>query len=331
MTTPSASRPPLPAQPGLNERSWLLAAHALEQAGELRIESITRPGGGRVLDFGIEARGGLQAGLRLAELCLAGLGQVRLESQTLAGQTWPAVTTTTDCPLEACLYSQYAGWQISAGEFFGMGSGAMRAAAAVENLFTEFVFRESPPHCVGVLETAALPADEVFEFISRKTQVPAGKTVLAVAPTASLAGTLQVVARSVETALHRLHELQFDLGRIVSGFGTAPLPPVAKNDLAAIGRTNDAILYGGKVVLWVTGGDDDVREVGEQVPSSASPASGKPFLDIFEEAGRDFYAIDPALFSPAEIVFQNIETGRSFRFGELREDLVARSFGLATA
>ena len=40
-----------------------------------------------------------------------------------------------------------------------------------------------------------------------------------------------MVARSVETALHKLHELKFDLNQIVSAFGTAPLPPVATKDL----------------------------------------------------------------------------------------------------
>src|SRR5258707_175506 len=56
-----------------------------------------------------------------------------------------------------------------------------------------------------------------------------------VAPPASIAGSLQVGARSAETALHKLHELGFALGRLVWAQGIAPLPPVAKDDLAAIG------------------------------------------------------------------------------------------------
>ncbi|MCA9113564.1 MAG: methenyltetrahydromethanopterin cyclohydrolase [Planctomycetaceae bacterium] len=315
----------------MNDRAWELATALREQAEDLRIAPVSLPGGGQILDFGVQARGGLKAGLRLAELCLSGLGEVRLESRQLGGRTWPAIATTTDAPLPACLLSQYAGWQIARGSFFGMGSGPMRAAAATEELFGQLNYQESPANCVGVLEAAALPDESVFEFLTEKTGVPAASTVLAVARTASLAGTVQVVARSVETALHQLHELEFDLSRIVSGYGTAPLPPVAHNDLTAIGRTNDAILYGGTVVLWVTGDDTSLKETGSRVPSSASPASGKPFLEIFEAAGRDFYAIDPALFSPAEVIFQNIETGHTFRFGELREDLLAVSFGLSPA
>ncbi len=149
---------------------------------------------------------------------------------------------------------------------------------------------------------------------------------LLVAPTASVAGGLQVVARSVETALHKLHELKFDVRRVVSAFGTAPLPPVAKNDLAAIGRTNDAILYGARVVLYVTGDDDTLRDIGPRVPSSSSADHGEPFANIFARYDYDFYKVDPHLFSPAEIVFQNVESGRAFAFGKVEPGVLSRSF-----
>jgi methenyltetrahydromethanopterin cyclohydrolase len=149
---------------------------------------------------------------------------------------------------------------------------------------------------------------------------------LLVAPTASLAGCVQVVARSVETALHKLHGLGFDLTRVVSAFGSAPLPPVAKDDLAAIGRTNDSILYGARVVLFVTGDDASIAEIGPRVPSSSSKDHGEPFAAIFARYHNDFYAVDPHLFSPAEVVFQNIETGRSFAFGRVDHEVLTRSF-----
>src|SRR6202008_1102498 len=103
------------------------------------------------------------------------------------------------------------------------------------------------------------------------------KLTLLAAPAASLAGNLQVVARSLETALHKLHELHFDLGQVVCGLGTAPLPPVPNEELSAIGRTNDAILYGGRVVLWVQADDGQLAEIGPKVPSSASADYGAPF------------------------------------------------------
>ena len=150
-----------------------------------------------------------------------------------------------------------------------------------------------------------------------------------VARTSSLAGNLQVVARSIETALHKLLELEFDVKRIIGGMGSAPLPPVAADDLTGIGRTNDAILYGAQVTLWVKGDDASLAEIGPKVPSSASESFGKPFLQIFEEAGRDFYRVDRLLFSPAEIVFQNVDTGGVHCFGKHRHPGVAHVVRIA--
>jgi methenyltetrahydromethanopterin cyclohydrolase len=106
----------------------------------------------------------------------------------------------------------------------------------------------------------------------------------------------------------------------------APLPPIAADDLAGIGRTNDAVLYGGQVTLWVRDNDARLAEIGPRVPSSASPDFGEPFAAIFERAGRDFYKIDPMLFSPAVVTLVNQSTGKSHHFGQLRPDVLARSF-----
>lgn len=286
------------------------------------------PSGACVLDFGVETPGSLQAGLLLARLCMAGLGDVSLTPSLIEGIGFPSVQVQTDHPVEACLQSQYAGWRVSVDNYFGMGSGPMRAAAAREELFEKLPWDESPDAVLGILEASALPDNTVVEYVAERCGVEPEGVTLAVAPTASLAGTIQIVARSVETSLHKLFELGFDVRRIKSGFGTAPLPPVAKDDLAGIGRTNDAILYGGRVTLWVTGDDDSLTEIGPRVPASSAEGYGKPFLDIFREADHDFYKIDPMLFSPAEIVFHNIETGSAFRFGETAPSILRESFGI---
>jgi methenyltetrahydromethanopterin cyclohydrolase len=202
----------------------------------------------------------------------------------------------------------------------------MRAAAGKEPIFDKIGHREQAEVAVGVLETRKVPTPEVFARIAEACRVSPSNLKLLAAPTASLAGCVQVVARSVETALHKLSELDFDLSRIESAHGTAPLPPVAKNDLAAIGRTNDAILYGARVVLYVTGDDASLEELGPKVPSTSSRDHGEPFASIFARYDNDFYAVDPHLFSPAEVVFQNIETGRVHAFGRLEPEVLARSF-----
>lgn len=226
--------------------------------------------------------------------------------------------------------AQYAGWEIKGDDYFAMGSGPMRAAAAREPLFEHLGYRESPDACVGVLEASALPGDDVAATIAEKCGVPPAALTLLVASTRSLAGTVQVVARSVETAMHKLHELGADLTAIESGWGCAPLPPPAADDLAAIGRTNDAILYGGSVTLHLRGDDDALAELAAELPSNASRDYGRPFAEVLAAHGGDFYQVDPLLFSPAQVTLINLTTGRTFRGGELNAEVLARSFGEAS-
>ena len=311
----------------LNARALRVVERLSGMLDERRVAEHASEGGGRWFDCGIEARGGLLAGLELATICLAGLAEVAIVPGEVGGRPASMVQVTTDHPVEACLGSQYAGWAVSEGKFFAMGSGPMRAAYAHEPLFAELGLAERPGSVVGVFEGRKPPTPEVFAKVAAACRVDPSEVTLLIAPTASLAGGLQVVARSVETALHKLHELKFDLRRVVSAHGVAPLPPVAKNDLAAIGRTNDAILYGARVILYVTGDDASLEEVGPKVPSSASKDHGEPFAAIFARYNHDFYAVDPHLFSPAEVCFQNVETGRVFCYRtDGPTDVLARSF-----
>jgi len=330
---------------GLNEAGYAIAEQIAARSAELAVAT-ERRGGALVLDCGVRAAGSDEAGLAMARAALGGAGEVRLsppgagaapravrdpeagdaDVAAWPGCPWPTVAVASDQPVAACLAAQYAGWKVAEDDYFAMASGPIRAAIGREPLFDTIGLREAAPVAVGLLESGRLPPAEVCRELARAAGVAPEQVCLLVARTASPAGTLQVVARSLETALHKLHDLGFDLGRIRSGSGTAPLPPVAADDLTAIGRTNDAILYGGSVVLEVTGEDASLAVIGPRAVSRGSPAFGSPFLAIFEAAGRDFYAIDPALFAPARLELVNVETGRRHRFGGLEPALVAESF-----
>jgi methenyltetrahydromethanopterin cyclohydrolase len=314
---------PVPNELGLNERAWQLA---MDMAADSVGYKVTPPSSQRAwIDCGVGANrrnSGLENGLQLAEICLAGLGWADLQPYARDGWSGQAVHVHSDHPVAACLASQYAGWQLKTGKFFAMGSGPMRAAARREPIFADLGYYETPERVVGVLETSQEPPDEIYQQIAEACGVTPDQVLLLGASTASLAGTIQVVARSLETALHKLHELKFDLNTVISGFGVAPLPPIAKDDLTAIGWTNDAVLYGGEVTLWVDANDDELATIGPQVPSSASPDFGEPFGEIFKRYNGDFYKIDPLLFSPAVVTFHNLSSGRTHRFGQLRLDVL---------
>ncbi len=310
----------------LNERAWKLCDAMAADANPLGIAVRTLACGTRLIDCGVHAAGSIEAGRRLAEICMAGLGEVDI-APGATPCSHQAVQVLTERPVAACMAAQYAGWEIRGEGYFAMGSGPMRAAAAREPLFDTIGFREKSERCVGVLESSKLPPESVCVDIASKCGVAPNKLTLLVAGTSSPAGMVQIVARSVETSLHKLHVLGFDLARIGRGRGTAPLPPPSKNDMAAIGRTNDAILYGGVVELFVRGDDESLKEIGPRVPSSASADFGRPFAEIFARYEHDFYRIDQLLFSPALIAFLNQDTGTTLRFGETAPEVLAESFG----
>jgi methenyltetrahydromethanopterin cyclohydrolase len=93
-----------------------------------------------------------------------------------------------------------------------------------------------------------------------------------------------------------------------------------------MGRTNDAIIFAGRVQLYVTGPADEARALAEKLPSRASRDYGRPFSEIFRQAKGDFYAIDPMLFSPARITVTALETGESFQLGDIDLELLDASF-----
>jgi len=314
----------------LNQRAAELCDRLAEDAARLRItvtSSADDGSGARLIDCGIDAIGGLEAGQRMAEICLAGLARVALVPSDESIWMGPAVQVVTDHPLAACMASQYAGWEIKSDDYFAMGSGPMRVAAGREDLFERIGCREQPDVAVGVLESGRLPPEDVCRYIAEACGVELANLTLLVARTSSLAGTLQVVSRTVETALHKLLEVGFDLSQVLSGVGAAPLPPVAADDLEGIGRTNDAVLYGGQVTLYVRCDDSLLAEIGPKVPSCASPDHGQPFSQIFKESGHDFYKIDPLLFSPAVVQFVNLQTGQFHRFGHALPRVIHESFG----
>ena len=310
----------------LNDRAQELADRLAAEADALRVAVSTLPNGTRVIDCGSAVPGGFEAGRRFAEICMAGLGTVSFAPLVLEGRWLPGLTVVTDRPALACLASQYSGWRLDPEGYFAMASGPGRALIRAEDLYDDLDVDERAHHAVLCLETRDAPSEEVADFVAEKAGVGAADLTLLFAPTASLTGSVQVAARVVETALHKLHELEFDVGRVVSGFGSCPLPPVARKDPEAIGRTNDAVLYGGQVELTVDAPDEELEAVVPRLPSSASDDYGEPFGHVLERADWDFYKIDPLLFSPAEVRLVSVASGRSFHAGGVDIGVLEHSF-----
>ncbi len=317
-------------QPSIHALTQPLVESLLSDAKALNLHVSQHATGATIVDAGIAAEGGVEAGRRIAEICMGGLGRVMLKQSNAFAKPYTIISGYSANPVLACLGSQYAGWQLASEsgheKFFSLGSGPARAIALREDLFKELAYKDSAEKTVLVLETDKIPPNEIIEKVARDTHIKPENLTFILTPTTSLAGSTQVVARCLEVALHKLHTLHFSLEYIVEGIGSAPLPPVSNDFLTAMGRSNDAILFGGFVQLTVNCSDAEAEKLAHDLPSNTSKDYGKPFAEIFKAVNMDFYQIDPLLFSPAVVNINNLATGNHFVAGMINEGLLNQSF-----
>ncbi len=295
--------------------------------------------GATLIDAGIKAEGGFFAGEIITEICLGGYGNAHVLPAQYGDAVMPSVYVQTDHPTLSTLASQFAGWQIKVDEFSAIASGPARALALKpKDLFEKIGFKEESEVAVLVLETEKSPSEEVIQLIASKCKVEPRNLFLVLFSTTSLTGATQVSGRIVETGLFKLMRLGLDPLLVKHAWGYAPIVPIHPSSGEAMGRTNDAILYAGVTNYMVNFEDENrLEEIVKQAPSSASKmlqearklAEKNPrFLDIFKEAGFDFYKIDPNIFAPAVVAINNMRTGRTFRAGSLDIEVMKGSFGL---
>lgn len=283
--------------------------------------------GAKILDCGVKARGGYEAGRIITEICLGGCGRAEISSVRYDDFVLPAVYVYTDHPAIATLGSQFAGWRIKVGKYQAMGSGPARALALKpKELYEKIDYRDASDSAVVFLETSTKPTDEALEYIAKECKVELDRLYVLFAPTSSLAGSVQISGRIVETGLHKLMEVGLDPKSASSGFGYAPVAPLHPNSAEAMGRTNDMILYGGVAYFTVDWNDDEeLKRIVDRVPSSSSKDYGKPFTEIYKQAGCDFYKIDSSLFAPAMIIINNVRSGRFFKAGQVNSLILKQS------
>lgn len=313
--------------PSVNALAGKLVDDLVANAQALRCSVSTGQAGERCIDLGGRVPGGLEAGRRLGEICMGGLGTVTLTSSS-GLERWPlGVVVHSSNPVVACLGSQYAGWTITddAG-FFALGSGPARALSRVEELYKELGYVDHHNAGALVIEGDNAPPPAVATKVAAACGIKTSDLTVLFAPTGSLAGTVQIAARVLEVAFHKAHSLHFDLNNIVDGYGVAPIAPPIPDFVKAMGRTNDAIIYGGRIQLFVRGDDAEAEKLAQALPSNTCSIYGKPFAEIFAAVGGDFYKIDASLFSPAVVTVSNLDTGSSFHAGKLAPDIVDASF-----
>lgn len=329
----------------VNQKALKIVLEMIEEKEDLAV-SVERAGNGATLiDAGIGVRGGYEAGRLITEICMGGLGSASIgqasyderviehpgvslpKAGSFLSLTLPTIFVATDFPSVALFGAQFAGWRVSLGQYFAMGSGPARALSLKpKEMYAKIEYQDSSDSAVIILETTQKPPVEVLDLIAKECKVSPDKLYAILVPTSCLAGSTQISGRIVETGLHKLSEVGFDPKRVLYGSGYAPIAPIHPKFTKAMGRTNDMLLYGGATFFTVEYDDDEaLRKVVEAVPSAGSKDYGKPFADVFKAAGYDFYKVDPALFAPASIVVNNQKTGSTFAAGRINPEVIKQS------
>lgn len=307
----------------LNRMAVELVDEAIDFADELAIEVHELDNGAVVLDFGVDALGGVEAGLLLAEIQTGGLATVQTGVGDLEGTPRTYVEVSTDHPAMAFLAAQKAGWELSIEGFEGLGSGPARALVAEEEEFQRIGYRDAADFTVLAVESDELPGEAVAEHVAERTGVPTSSVFLPTFSTASLTGSVALAGRAGELATFRLSELGYDPLDVLSVTASAPVAPVPGSDNEAMARTNDALAYGSRVHATVETGFDRFDEVA----STAGDEFGTPFAEIFADHEWDFYDLPVELFAPAQVTVDVIGEGVEV-VGGTDEALLAESFGL---
>lgn len=319
---------PLTKEPALspNRRALPIIHEMMDRREELRVD-VHSVAGATVIDCGVHVEGGYEAGLLFARVCLGGLADVALTWADYDGFRWPSVSVRTDHPIRACMASQYAGWPISCDGKLYMGSGPACAVVCRGGLFRDLGYKDETDAVALCLECPRLPGEDVVRLAALVCGCRPERLFILAAPTASLAGSVQVAARALETALFKLRRLKYDLGRVEAGMAICPISPVAGSTKHALGRTNDAISYGATAQIYVRDSDEVLAEIVPKVPSCAAPGYGQSYVEL-KNAHNNFFNLSPEQFNPAVIEMCNLETGRVFRAGEVRTDVLLRSFAI---
>ena len=315
--------------PSVNRLAWKLVEKLREKSELYNVHVEKLSSGTTIIDAGIKAKGGFQAGKIITEICMGGCGKARITCENYGETKLPSIFVYTDNPVIATLGSQFAGWQIKEGDYFAIGSGPARALSLKpKEIYEKIGYKDDYDRAVVVLETDKYPPESLIDRFVRECKVSHENLVVVLTPTASLAGATQVSGRIVETGIHKLSKVGLDPNKILYAWGHAPISPLHPKFTIAMARTNDAILYGG-VTYYVVDyeNEEELERIVKSAPSSASRDYGRPFIEIFKEVNYDFYKIDPNLFAPAVLIVNNLRTGNTFKAGKINVEILMESLG----
>lgn len=313
----------------VNERAVKLAEKMMHdpEAYKVKVLNIC---GANVIDAGVEADGGWEAAKLVTEILFGGLNEVTIETfpEKIGDVYYNSVHVHSDHVVLQQAGCNISGWELRPGKYAPVLAGPGRTVARKPGDWLEKYSDYSDKYHKAVLTVekgTIMTEDEVKDLIDA-TGIEAKDLYIILAASGSTVCSVEVAARIIEQTLHRLREEKFNLDNIIEAHGFCVIPPVVKDDLIAMGRLNDVLMYGGQSTFTVDCEDSEIEEVIGKITSDKCSEYGTMFQKIYETHGCDFYQVPMDMYSPAKVVIINQRTGRTFKAGKFNLEVLEKSF-----
>jgi methenyltetrahydromethanopterin cyclohydrolase len=324
---------------GFNKSALNLVNKLIDDADRYMVTVEEFECGATLVDAGLTAQGGFQAGEIVTEICQCGNGKARIMPIQYEDTVLISVFVTNDCPAQSILGSQFTGWHVRLEGFSANASGPGRALAKdPDDPFHKLLFGEESNVAVLLLETDKKPQEAVVLEIAEKCGVSPENLFLIAFSVFSETGSILACARVIEAGLLRLVQVGLDPLLVRHAWGYAPIVSFVSNPDEVKERIKASILCGGVAGFTVEFDDDErLRTMVNQAHGSALKmfqeakrlAEQNPrYKDLFQEAEVDLLKIDPNVVAPAMVTISSLKTGRSFSAGKIDVEALKRALGI---
>jgi methenyltetrahydromethanopterin cyclohydrolase len=281
-----------------------------------------------IIDCGIETKGSIDAGILFSKISLGGLAKVQLQFPEINNEiSLLQVQVSTSYPVLATIGCQAASWNISKGDFFGMACGPGRALAQKPSKSYKLLdYKEESDKAILCIESDKLPSDKIIDYLAEKCRVENKDIIILMIKTACLVEYIQMAARAIELGVFRfVEQLGYPKDRILHAVGIGIVPPLSEDNDVSNDRVNNGLIYGTKLFLIIKSHkEDNLTDLISKIPSKSSSSFGKSFIEVFNEAGKDFANFDLTLLAPTEIIINDIRTGKIYHEGKIQLDKIIK-------
>jgi len=313
----------------VNRLAMRIVSELIDHQEEYRVKVEKLPCGATIVDTGLEASGGYLTGLRLTEICLGGLASCWLTYQAYGDLELPTIVVATDHPALSLLGCQLAGWMVKVGDFFAPSSGPARALSLKpKKVFEKIGYKDEHNEAVIVMETSKKPTDEVAQRVAADCKVDPKNLYMILTTTTSMAGSVQVSGRVVETGLYRLEFLGLDPNKVIFASGSAPIMPPHPDVGISTAKEEDALLYGGVGCYVIDEEDAKLQEYAGKAPATAWSDYGKTSYEALKAVNFDWSKLDPSFFTIGKLVLTSKRTGKTYIGGKVNSELLKKSIEL---